>query len=106
MDWFEQSSPLIVPVVPRLALRYFLEAEFANCARAHDPSQQSGPLHRVIRTGRSTMRNVIGSYTSPNKYHRNGEHDRWDKLPQELPSRTILSEHCISRKTLASCLES
>ena len=26
-------------------------------------------------------------YTSGNKYHHNGEHDRWDKLPQEISSR-------------------
>jgi hypothetical protein len=41
MDWFKQSSPLIVSVVPRLSLGYLLEAGFADCARVHDLSLQS-----------------------------------------------------------------
>jgi hypothetical protein len=38
MDWFEQSRLLIVPIMPRLVLRYFLEAGFADRAGFHDLS--------------------------------------------------------------------
>ena len=69
MEGFEQSRLPIVSAVPEVALDYLLEAEFANCACAHDLSQQSGSLHRVIRTGRSIMRNVIDSYNNYDQYH-------------------------------------
>ncbi len=36
VDWFEQSGLLIVSVVPRLALWYFLETRLAYPAGAHD----------------------------------------------------------------------
>jgi hypothetical protein len=54
---------------------------------------------RVIRTGRSIMRNIVFSYASRDQNHHSGNYDRRDSLFQELTSRIDASKGVVVGKT-------
>src|SRR5205807_7145948 len=54
---------------------------------------------RVIRTGRSIVRNIVFSYASRDQNHHSGNYDRPDSLFQELTSRIDASKGVVVGKT-------